>query len=146
MSARKKRVGARPANPVLDGLAHSDETPVPAPPLPNAPKHGWAICPECLGEFERHQADKLFCCQKHRRDWNNRAVVRGSVLAPLAIVARKTRNGTRGDITYGAKASQHADMLIRRWEAEDAEANDGRGRMTQQQYLRLRYQNGYDPV
>jgi len=142
MSGRRKRAGVQRATPVLDALPHSAEAAPEAPRLPNKPKHGWAICPECQGEFERHQPDKLFCCQKHRREWNNRAVVRGSVLAPLAIVARKTRNGTRGDKTYGAKASQDADMLIRRWEAEDAEA----GRMTQAQYLRLRYQNGYDPV
>lgn len=142
MSARKKRVGAHPANPVLDGSPPGDEPPPQAPGLPNTPKHGWGVCPECLGEFERHQPGQLFCCQKHRRAWNNRAVVRGAVLAPLAIVARKTRNGTRGDLTFGAKASQHADMFIRHWEAEDAAA----GRMSQTQYVRLRYLNGYDPT
>lgn len=132
---------AKHNEPVLDGPPHNGDTPVPATRISNAPQHGFGVCPECQCEFEKHQADKLFCSQKHRRDWNNRAVVRGAVLAPLAIVARKTRNGTRGDLTYGAKASKHADMLIRRWEAEDKEA----GRMSQPAYLRLRYRNGYDP-
>lgn len=133
------------SDPVLDGLPQGDDTQSPAPRLPNAPAHGWGTCPECMGEFERHQADKLFCCQKHRRDWNNRATVRGAVLAPLAIVARKTRNGTRGNHharTYGAKASQDADTLARRWEAEDK----AEGRMCQTEYLRLRYHNGFDPT
>lgn len=136
-----RRPKANPSAPVLDGLPQAHEPRAPSPSLSNAPAHGWGTCPECLGEFEKHQADKLFCCQKHRREWNNRAVVRGAVLAPLAIVARKTRNGTRGDKDYGARASQDADMLIRRWEAEDVAER----RMTQQAYLRLRYQNGYDP-
>ena len=136
----------RHKHPVLDGPPYSDDPAGEVPrPRPNAPKHGFGTCPECLGEFEKHQADKLFCCQAHRRAFNNRLTVRGAVLAPLAIVARKTRNGTRGtphDIIYGAKASTHADTLARRWAAEDK----AEGRMPMNEYLRLRYLNGFDPT
>lgn len=133
----------RRKRPVLDGLPCSDDRAEEAPtPRRNTPRHGFGTCPECLAEFEKHHANSLFCQPTHRRAFNNRMVVRGAVLAPLAIVARKTRNGTRGDRVFGAKASSDADTLARRWEAEDA----AEGRMPMTEYMRLRYLNGFDPL
>jgi hypothetical protein len=103
-------------------------------------------CPECLTAFAPVVGHQLFCSTLHRRAWNNRATVRGAVLAPLAIVARLTRAGTRGDRETGKRAASDMALLIQRYRDEDRRANDGRGRMDQVQYLRARYAAGFDPL
>ncbi len=99
-------------------------------------------CPECMAPFVPAQPGQLFCTVEHRAAWNNRATVRGRVLTPLAIVARITRNGTRGDRNTGATASHHANALIQRWRDEDRVA----GRMSWSDYLARRYRAGFDPL
>jgi hypothetical protein len=119
--------------PVLDGL-------------PQTPRQGVRYaerqCPECGGTFRPVDGHQLFCSTPHRRAWNNRATTRGAVLAPLAIVARLTRDGTRGDRDVGARASSERNALIQRWRDEDRAA----GRMEWPEYLRLRYAAGFDPL
>jgi hypothetical protein len=98
-----------------------------------------------MATFQPIDGGQLFCCTQHRRAWNNRWVTRGAVVAPLAAVARLTRNGSRGSAagrTYGARAGSDADTLFRRWRAEDAAA----GRMSWEDYLKRRYLLGYDPT
>ena len=99
-------------------------------------------CPECMALFVPTQPGQLFCSGAHRAAWNNRATVRGRVLTPLAIVARLTRNGTRGDRQTGQSAGHHANTLILRWRDEDREA----GRMPWEDYLARRYRLGFDPL
>ncbi|WP_230769501.1 hypothetical protein [Sphingomonas sp. Leaf4] len=68
--------------------------------------------------------------------------IRGKVLTPLAIVARVTRNGTRGDKATGARAASEAATLIQQWRDDDAAA----GRMSHPEYLARRYRTGFDPL
>jgi hypothetical protein len=104
---------------------------------------GWAprICPECTRLFEPNRRNQLFCTSAHKRDWENRATVRGKVLTPLAAVARMTRNGTRGadDLRdIGRRASNRQNQLIREWRDEDRAA----GRMDAGEFLRVRLKFG----
>lgn len=99
-------------------------------------------CPECLSPFKRRHPGQLFCTVAHRDAWNGRAAVRGRVLTPLAIAARVTRNGTRGDRATGARAASEAAALIQRWRDEDRAA----GRMDHPEYLARRYRTGFDPL
>ncbi len=99
-------------------------------------------CPECLSGFIRKHPAQLFCCTAHRDAWNNRATVRGRVLTALAMVARITRDGTRGDAATGKRAARERNALIQRWRDEDIAA----GRMAWPDYLRARYAAGFDPL
>lgn len=99
-------------------------------------------CPECLTVYNRKHPGQLFCTPRHRDTWNNRASIRGRVLTPLVIVARVTRDGTRGDKPTGRRAAAEAALLIQRWRDEDAAA----GRMAHPEYLALRYRAGFDPL
>lgn len=131
--------------PVLDGLSQEPVTAAPVRLKRNAPAYGWAICPECMEEFERHYGGQLFCKTQHRRDWNNRATVRGAMLAPLSMVARITRNGTRGtpeEREVGKRASSNHNRLIQKWRDEDKVKK----RMPWARYLILRYAAGFDPI
>ena len=117
-------------------LQAAPEKPVTAPPPQTRP------CPECMAGFVATQAGQLFCTPAHRDAWNNRGTVRGRVLTPLAMVARITRDGTRGDRVTGKRASSENAALIQRWRDEDAAA----GRMPWPEYLRRRYAAGFDPL
>ncbi|WP_242149537.1 hypothetical protein [Sphingomonas sp. BAUL-RG-20F-R05-02] len=115
--------------------------------LPGQNAGGWPIreCPECRKGFEPKVANQLFCCPAHKNEWNNRATARGRVLTPLAIVARITRNGTRGTPERrdaGKKASSYQATLIQRYRDEDREA----GRMEWADYMIHRIDLGYDPL
>ena len=104
---------------------------------------GWAprTCPECGGPFEPNRHNQLFCRPQHKRDWENRATVRGKVLTPLSLVARVTRNGTRGsaeDRAIGKKASNAHNRLIQQYRDEDRAA----GRMGWAEFLRARVRHG----
>ncbi len=106
---------------------------------------GHGECPECRPDvrgFIRRHPGQLFCTTAHRDAWNDRAAKRGRVLTPLAIVARLTRNGTRGDSDTGARAASEQHALITRWRDEDAAA----GRMSHPEYLARRYRAGFDPL
>lgn len=107
-----------------------------------APRFASRTCPECMAAFTPVEARQLFCNPAHRRAWNNRATVRGAVLMPLAIVARLTRNGTRGDAATGRRAARDHNALVQRYRDEDAAA----GRMPWADYLRRRYAIGFDPL
>lgn len=109
---------------------------------PQTPGKARPLCPECLQPFERHHPGQLFCTPAHRTAWNNRATVRGRVLTPLSMVARITRDGSRGDQATGKRAARERNALIQRWMEEDRDA----GRMTWPEYLRLRYAVGVDPL
>lgn len=109
---------------------------------PQAPAKAAPICPECLQPFHRKHPGQLFCTTTHRDDWNNRAAVRGRVLAPLSMVAHLTRSGTRIDPEIGKRAAAEMRALITRWRDEDRKA----GRMDHPAYLRLRYRVGFDPL
>ncbi|MBD8677955.1 hypothetical protein IFT55_05800 [Sphingomonas sp. CFBP 13720] len=95
-----------------------------------------------MSPFARRHPGQLFCTVAHRDAWNGRAAVRGRVLTPLAIVARVTRNGTRGDRKTGARAASEAATLIQQWRDDDRAA----GRMSHPEYLARRYRVGFDPL
>ena len=98
--------------------------------------------PECMAHFVGKHPNQLLCSVAHRDSWNNRASVRGRVLTPLVMVARVTRFGGRGDGETGKRATRDANMLMQRWTEEDRAA----GRMAQPEYLRRRYNVGFDPL
>jgi hypothetical protein len=107
---------------------------------------GWPprICPECTKLFEPNRANQLFCSAQHNTDWNNRATARGRVLTPYSMVARITRDGSRGtpeQRAVGKQAAQSHRKLIQRFRNEDRDA----GRMAWPDYLILRIQLGFDP-
>ncbi|UAK26778.1 hypothetical protein K8P63_19020 [Sphingomonas nostoxanthinifaciens] len=82
----------------------------------------------------------MFCSDAHQKAWKARTRRRGYQLYPFAIVARATREGTRGDRSTGSRASKDADQLRERWKDEDATKK----RMTPAAYLALRYRLGFD--
>ena len=108
----------------------------------SAPKVPPPCCPECSTPFQRAHPGQLFCTPQHRDAWNNRATVRGRVLTALSMVARITRDGSRGDTATGKRAARDRNQLIQRWMEEDRTA----GRMPWPDYLRLRYALGFDPL
>lgn len=110
---------------------------------PGQQEGGWAprTCPECGKLFEPNRRNQLFCSAQHKAAWENRATVRGKVLAPLAFAARATRNGTQGpqDLReIGRRASNAQNRLIREWRDEDHAA----GRMDATTFLRQRVKHG----
>ena len=114
---------------------------------PGQQEGGWAPrpCPECMKPFEPKVVNQLFCCPAHNAAWNNRATARGRVLTPLALVARITRNGTRGspeERRVGREASNHHNALVQRHRDEDRAA----GRMPWAEYMIRRYRVGFDPL
>lgn len=89
--------------------------------------------------------NQLFCSREHNAAWNNRATARGRVLTPISIVARITRNGTRGTEEArkaGREASNHHNALIQRYRDEDRKA----GRMEWPEYMIRRFKLGFDPL
>jgi hypothetical protein len=86
------------------------------------------------------QLRQLFCCPGHKSDFHNRQTVRGRALTPLAMAARQTRNGSRGDTATGRAARADADFMIQRWTEEDRAA----GRMPMVAYVALRKRLGYE--
>lgn len=64
------------------------------------------------------------------------------MLTPLAMVARLTRQGTRGDRNTGRRATSHFNVLVQQYRDEDLAA----GRMPWVEYLALRYAAGFDPL
>lgn len=114
-----------PAKPVLDGNGDAQY-----------------ICPECLTAYRPKVQRQMFCCADHKRAWHNRAVKRGAALFSLAMAARSTRDGTRGDKDTGKRASWQSNTLMQRWRDEDSAA----GRMDQVGYLRRRFALGFDAI
>jgi hypothetical protein len=115
--------------------------------LPGQQAGGWPPrpCPECGAPFEPRVRNQLFCSTAHNTAWNNRATARGRVLTPLSIVARITRNGSRGspeDREAGRQASNLHNTLIQRYRDEDRAA----GRMPWPEYMRRRLSIGFDPL
>lgn len=113
--------------------------------LPGQQAGGWPprTCPECGRLFEPNRANQLFCTPQHNADWNNRATARGRVLTPWSMVARITRDGTRGspeDRAVGKRAAAEARKLIQTYRDEDRAA----GRMKWADYLILRLRFGLD--
>jgi predicted nucleic acid-binding Zn-ribbon protein len=97
-------------------------------------------CPECGQRFFLKHPRQLFCKPMHKTAWESIARKRGLQFLSVGIVQRITRNGSRGDKETGKKANAEAEMLIARWKAEDKKD----GRMSQVDFLRLRYLHGYE--
>jgi len=117
--------------------------------LPGQQEGGWAPrpCPECPNQklFEPKVSNQLFCCPQHNRAWHNRAKSRGGNLTPLAMIARITRNGTRGTPQgreAGRAASNAHNALIQRYRDEDREA----GRMDWAELTIRRFKLGLEPL
>ncbi len=111
--------------------------------LPGHQAGGWPPreCPECRKLFEPDRANQLFCCSEHNTAWANRATVRGRVLTPFSMVARITRDGTRGtpeEREIGKRAARKARELIQKHRDEDKAA----GRMPWARYMILRVELG----
>ncbi len=131
-----------PKAPLLQGCSQMGHN-----RLPGQQEGGWPVrhCPECMKPFEPKVVNQLFCKPAHNVDWNNRATKRGRVLTPLGMVARITRNGTRGTPTEreaGRVASSHHAALIQRYRNEDREE----GRMEWPAFMILRILTGFDPL
>ena len=97
--------------------------------------------------FEPKVYNQLFCTPAHNVEWSNRATKRGRVLTPLSMVARITRNGTRGEPEAreaGRRASNRHNQLIQQYRDEDRAANDGAGRMEWPEYMIWRIKLGLD--
>jgi hypothetical protein len=119
--------------------------------IPGQQAGDWSarLCPECMQLFEPKVVNQLFCKPSHTRAWNDRATKRGRVLTPLSIVARVTRNGTRGTPEAreaGRVASSQHNTLIQRYRDEDRAANEGKGRMEWPAFMILRIRQGFDPL
>lgn len=132
-----KSVLHRPAESAdtATGATTGTTRPVGAP----APASSAHRCPECSEPFRRIHPRQLFCSNAHKIAFHNRQTVRGRTLAPLAMAARITRNGSRGDTETGKKARSESTFLLDRWAREDREA----GRMTMVDYMRERWLIGY---
>lgn len=119
----------------------------PSEPRRSTRNHRWGFgeCPECMEEFVLGHPSQLFCCNRHRDDWRVRETNRGRQVSALDMVARITRDGTRGsaeDRELGREAARLARTLRQRWKDEDREA----GRMPWTLYLRRRLAIGFDPL
>lgn len=119
------------ANGTLPGIIQSADA-VPPP-------SGRHVCPECAKPFRPVHTRQLFCSQQHKDTFHNRATARGRVLTPMAIAARITRGGSRGDIATGKLARRESQRLIDQWAREDREA----GRMDMVTYIAARSKIGY---
>jgi hypothetical protein len=101
---------------------------------------GERVCPECGQSFQAAQWRQFFCSPDHKSAFHNRQTVRGRVLTPLAMAARQTRGGSRGDKATGRAARADADFLMQRWTDEDRAA----GRMPMVEYVALRRSLGFE--
>ena len=102
-------------------------------------------CPECGQHWDRVHPNQLFCSTACRTVFNRRCATRGRSLLPFAMVARITRDGTRGHAeakSTGKRASGDANQLLQRWRDEDA----GAGRMNWIDFLAARYRAGFEPL
>lgn len=114
--------------------------------MPGQQEAGWAprTCPECGKLFEPRVVNQLFCTPQHNAAWNNRATMRGRTLTPVSMVARITRDGTRGtpeQREVGRRAASSHRRMIQRFRDEDRAA----GRMEWADYMILRIRHGFDP-
>jgi hypothetical protein len=114
--------------------------------MPGQQEGGWAprTCPECRKLFEPKVVNQLFCSPAHNTIWNNRQTKRGRVLTPYGMVARITRDGTRGSPErreVGKAAAASFRKLIQRYRDEDRKA----GRMEWTDFMILRIKLGFDP-
>lgn len=100
-------------------------------------RHG---CPECRQRFFMAHPRQIFCKPIHKKAWEARQRLRGLQFLSFGITARITRSGSRGDKDTGKRASRDADFLIAQWRDEDKAAD----RMSQAEFLALRYRLGYD--
>ena len=127
---------------VLHGPAEGgagESTPIPPASVKGQPRPKPQTCPECSQEFRPIHSRQLFCCSEHKAAFHNRATVRGRTLTPMAMAARITRDGTRGDLNTGRMARRESRRLIDAWAREDREA----GRMDMAAYMRARFRIGY---
>ena len=101
-------------------------------------------CPECLAAVKPSVAAgnrNMFCCPEHRVAYVNRNTVRGRSFVALAMAARMTRDGTRGELREtGKRAARQARALQQQWIDEDRAA----GRMLADEYCALRHRLGHD--
>jgi hypothetical protein len=93
-----------------------------------------------MGEFILRHPRQMFCCEKHKRAWHNRAVVRGARLAPLVMAMRITRGGSRGNAQAGKDARRAMEKLVGEFDREDR----GAKRMRAPDYVALRNRLGYE--
>ena len=98
-----------------------------------------AACPECRQQFDRVHPRQLFCSNAHKTTFHNRATVRGRMLTPIAMAARITRDGSRGDVGVGKLARRDAHRLMDLWAREDRLE----GRMSMVDYMRERRRIDY---
>jgi hypothetical protein len=142
----RKRHDSEPVAALLQGCSQKGHN-----RIPGQQAGDWSPrpCPECMQLFEPKVVNQLFCKPEHNAAWNNRATKRGRVLTPLSIVARVTRNGTRGTPEAreaGRVASSQHNTLIQRYRDEDRAANEGKGRMEWPAFMILRIRQGFDPL
>lgn len=95
-----------------------------------------------MQSFLRRHPLQIFCSKAHREAWDRRNDTRGRRLITPTIVARVTRDGTRGDIETGKRASADKHIMIQQWIEEDKAA----GRMPWPDFLARRYQAGFEPL
>jgi len=88
----------------------------------NRPRKSWKrACLECGDSFQAFQRHGQFCSSTHRKDWNNRRMVRGSELYDLFMICRHERGL--------AKAKGYWNLMCRmaaEWRFEDERDRAGR--------------------
>lgn len=132
-----KSVLDRPAQSAVTASCGASGTTRPTDTFPDA--SGGPVCPECMEPFHRVHPRQLFCSPAHKKAFHNRATARGLTLAPVAIAARATRDGSTGDKDTGKRARRESRRLMDRWAREDREA----GRMSMVDYMAARWRIGY---
>jgi hypothetical protein len=101
-------------------------------PAPNH-KSPLVTCPECGDLFELTDPRKVFCCNEHKRAWNNRMLGRGGALMLLMQAWRQGRH-KKGD---GAAKYAFTELCIA---IDEASAEDrAAGRPPALEVLRNRY-------
>ncbi len=96
-------------------------------------------CPECGGDVWLTGPRPVFCSKACRKASHYREVLRGRQLLNLAMAARATRDGSRGDRETGAYAAREARSLMQQWADEDRAA----GRMSAVELVALRRRMGH---
>ncbi|MCA3254805.1 MAG: hypothetical protein INF91_04205 [Alphaproteobacteria bacterium] len=95
-------------------------------------------CPECGAAFSPAVYNQLFCASPHKLLFERRLAKRGFKLTALAMAARQTRDGTRGDVETGRWAARETRRLLQLWADDDREA----GRPSAVEYVSLRKRLG----
>lgn len=84
-------------------------------------KYRARCCNECGASYTPHRCDELFCSTKCRKDWNNRAMVRGAELYHFFMAHRYERDAAKEIGAMGFMT-----QIAQRWHDQDKTKRAGR--------------------